>query len=101
MRRKLEVVAAVKARVAPRMERVPRFAWRVTRFVDRMDVTIACDAASRSELVVPIVAEGALIGVLDLDSPLPNRFDDEDVAGCTELIRRVSARLAGMAKVPA
>lgn len=62
---------------------------------------IACDAASRSELVVPIVAEGALIGVLDLDSPLPNRFDDEDVAGCTELIRRVSARLAGMAKVPA
>src|SRR5687768_1169325 len=45
---------------------------------------IACDAASRSELVVPIVHDGELIGVLDLDSPSPARFDKEDAAGCSE-----------------
>lgn len=42
---------------------------------------IACDAASRSELVVPLVLDGALIGVFDVDSPLPSRFDVEDQAG--------------------
>ncbi len=42
---------------------------------------IACDAASRSELVVPLVHEGALLGVFDLDSPVPERFDVEDQAG--------------------
>jgi L-methionine (R)-S-oxide reductase len=59
---------------------------------------IACDAASRSELVVPILVEGALIGVLDLDSPTPARFDHEDEAGCVELIQRIGERLGGMAK---
>lgn len=42
---------------------------------------IACDAASRSELVVPLVKDGALVGVLDLDSPDPGRFDVEDQRG--------------------
>lgn len=42
---------------------------------------IACDAASRSELVVPLVEGDRLIGVLDLDSPQPARFDAEDQAG--------------------
>src|SRR5689334_19345939 len=42
---------------------------------------IACDAASRSELVVPLVRDGALVGVFDLDSPRPSRFDAEDQAG--------------------
>ena len=47
---------------------------------------IACDAASRSEIVVPIVgADGRLIAVLDLDSPEPGRFDAEDEAGCVRL----------------
>ena len=55
---------------------------------------IACDSASRSELVVPIVHDGELIGVLDLDSPLPARFDGEDAAGCALLIQKVTARLA-------
>ena len=62
---------------------------------------IACDAASRSELVVPIVADGALIGVLDLDSPEPARFDKEDIAGCLALIQRVSPRLAAVAEAAA
>lgn len=42
---------------------------------------IACDAASRSELVLPLLLDDALIGVLDLDSPVPGRFDVEDQAG--------------------
>ena len=46
---------------------------------------IACDAASASELVVPIVRGGELIAVLDLDSPVPSRFTEEDEAGCVAL----------------
>ena len=54
---------------------------------------IACDAASRSELVVPIVTDGRLIGVLDLDSPEPARFDREDAAGCEKLVALLASRL--------
>jgi GAF domain-containing protein len=43
---------------------------------------IACDSASRSELVVPLMRDGAVTGVLDLDSPSPGRFDEEDRRGC-------------------
>ncbi|MDF2911470.1 MAG: hypothetical protein K0Q56_2351 [Sporolactobacillus laevolacticus] len=39
---------------------------------------IACDAASRSEIVVPLIKEGALIGVLDIDSPVCDRFSEDD-----------------------
>nr|WP_294167574.1 GAF domain-containing protein [uncultured Sphingomonas sp.] len=46
---------------------------------------IACDAASQSELVVPIVRDGELLAVLDLDSPSKARFDAEDEAGCVAL----------------
>src|SRR5437870_8249441 len=46
---------------------------------------IACDAASRSELVVPLIEAGAVLGVLDLDSPLPRRFDEHDREGCERL----------------
>ena len=46
---------------------------------------IACDAASASELVVPLLQDGRLIGVLDLDSPRPARFDAEDAAGIEAL----------------
>jgi GAF domain-containing protein len=42
---------------------------------------IACDAASRSELVVPLLHGDRLVGVIDLDSPLPGRFDADDQAG--------------------
>lgn len=54
---------------------------------------IACDAASRSELVVPVVRNGAVIAVIDLDSPLPARFDGEDQAGIEALARLVAARI--------
>ncbi|QGB29542.1 GAF domain-containing protein [Bordetella parapertussis] len=46
---------------------------------------IACDAASRAEIVVPLLHKGSLLGVWDVDSPLPGRFDDEDRAGMEAL----------------
>jgi L-methionine (R)-S-oxide reductase len=49
---------------------------------------IACDAASRSEIVLPLLRNGQLIGVLDLDSPIAARFDEDDARGLE--------RLAGM-----
>ena len=46
---------------------------------------IACDGASNSELVVPLIKDEVLWGVLDLDSPRPARFDDDDAAGLEKL----------------
>jgi GAF domain-containing protein len=54
---------------------------------------IACDAASRSELVVPLVRDGVVLGVLDLDSPVPARFDAEDAAGCEALAAMLAGRI--------
>lgn len=48
---------------------------------------IACDSASNSEVVVPVIRDGALLGVLDLDSPLHARFDDADARGLEALVR--------------
>jgi GAF domain-containing protein len=48
---------------------------------------IACDSASRSELVVPLIKDGKVLGVLDLDSPSTNRFDEEDREGCEKLVQ--------------
>src|SRR6266850_3247981 len=47
---------------------------------------IACDSASNSEIVVPLMKDERLIGVLDLDSPIVGRFDDEDAIGLNRLI---------------
>ena len=47
---------------------------------------IACDPNSRSELVVPLIEDGAVLGVLDLDSPLAARFDALDREGCEQLV---------------
>lgn len=51
---------------------------------------IACDADSRSELVVPVLRDGKVIAVIDLDSPTPGRFDDEDAAGM-QLLEQVAS----------
>jgi GAF domain-containing protein len=48
---------------------------------------IACDSASNSEIVVPLMKDKQLLGVLDLDSPKPARFDREDAAGLEKLVR--------------
>ena len=52
---------------------------------------IACDPASRSELVVPLIEDGVVLGVLDLDSPVPARFDEQDRVGCERLVARFVA----------
>ena len=61
---------------------------------------IACDAASNSEIVVPLVAAGRLVGVLDLDSPRLGRFGPEDAKLLESLAERIMAasdwRLAGI-----
>ncbi len=62
--------AAASTRVSQRVEDVHAFPGH-----------IACDSASRSELVAPLVHDGALVGVFDLDSPLPARFDEDDQHG--------------------
>lgn len=54
---------------------------------------IACDADSRSELVVPVLRGGAAIAVIDLDSPLAARFDEEDAAGMEALARLLAERI--------
>ena len=55
---------------------------------------IACDAASASELVVPVVVDGRLLAVLDLDSPKLARFDAEDREGCEGLMALLGPRIA-------
>ena len=62
--------------------------------VDAFPGHIACDPGSRSELVVPIVQDGRLIAVLDLDSPTRARFDAEDEAGCVGLAQLLGSALA-------
>ena len=54
---------------------------------------IACDADSRSELVVPVLRAGAAIAVIDLDSPRPARFDAADQAGLEALAARIAERI--------
>jgi L-methionine (R)-S-oxide reductase len=61
---------------------------QVVRDVHNFDGHIACDAASQSEIVVPLVkADGSLLGVWDVDSPSVARFDDEDRAGMEALCK--------------
>ena len=66
--------AAARSRQVQRVEDVHAFPGH-----------IACDAASRSEIVVPLIRDGELLGVLDIDSPSVARFDAEDEAGCVAL----------------
>lgn len=54
---------------------------------------IACDAASRSEIVVPILNKGKIVGVLDIDSPEPDRFSAEDEAGLADLGRIIGEKV--------
>lgn len=71
-------------------------ATRATQRVDDVHLFaghIACDAASRSELVVPLITHGRLLGVLDLDSPVPGRFNADDVAGCEALAALLAKRI--------
>lgn len=55
--------------------------------VHQFDGHIACDAASNSEIVIPVRANGQLIAVLDIDSPIFDRFDEEDQKGLELLVK--------------
>ena len=66
--------AAARSRQVQRVEDVNAFPGH-----------IACDSASRSEIVVPLIREGELLGLLDIDSPKTGRFTVEDEAGCVRL----------------
>lgn len=55
---------------------------------------IACDAASRSELVVPLMHDGAVTGVIDLDSPTPARFDANDRQGIEQIAKIYAQSIA-------
>lgn len=55
--------------------------------VDEFPGHIVCDAASKSEIVIPLIHDGKLLGVLDVDAPVLNRFDQEDKKGLEEVVR--------------
>ena len=59
---------------------------QVVQDVQRFPGHIACDSASRSEIVLPIWVDGRLLGVLDIDSPSLNRFTEEDADGLTAFV---------------
>lgn len=54
--------------------------------VEMFEGHIACDSASRSELVVPMIFQGKVVGVLDLDSPIPSRFGEEEKVGFEKFV---------------
>lgn len=54
---------------------------------------IACDAASRSEIVIPLMKDGKLLGVLDIDSPITDRFDEVDQQGLEKFAEILSNHL--------
>ena len=54
---------------------------------------IACDAASNSEIVVPLIKDGSLLGVLDIDSPLKNRFTAEDEEGIEQFVEVLLSKI--------
>ncbi|HET6510597.1 MAG TPA: GAF domain-containing protein [Candidatus Kapabacteria bacterium] len=60
---------------------------------------IACDDASQSEIVVPLIAEGRLIGVLDIDAPVKARFDTVTAQGLRSLAEVVSEKLSSILKI--
>lgn len=67
--------------------------------VHDFDGHIACDPASVSEIVVPLLMHGRLVGVLDIDSPLASRFDETDQRGiemlCSTLLRHLEQKVRG------
>ncbi|HBT72250.1 MAG TPA: GAF domain-containing protein [Lysinibacillus sp.] len=54
---------------------------------------IACDAASQSEIVIPLIKQGKIIGVLDIDSPIVSRFSEEDRNGLEQFVQTLLLHL--------
>lgn len=64
--------------------------------VEKFEGHIACDSASRSELVVPMLRNGEVIGVLDLDSPIPSRFGEEEKVAFEKFVDVLMKKYDGM-----
>ena len=62
--------------------------------VHQFDGHIVCDAASKSEIVIPLIHSGHVFAVLDVDSPLPSRFNQDDQEGLEKLSQHFVAHLA-------
>lgn len=77
---RIKIGKGVCGRAALRMQTV------LVTDVHKFDGHIACDSASNSEIVIPIIIDHKLFGVLDVDSPLLNRFDDSDKYGLERLV---------------
>jgi GAF domain-containing protein len=56
---------------------------------------IACDSASNAEIVVPLIHSGTLLGVLDIDSPVMGRFDEQDRVGLEQIAQRIVEKSTG------
>ena len=63
--------------------------------VHRFPGHIACDSASKSELVIPLHSGGKPVAVLDMDSPLPNRFSERDEAGLKQIAEEMEKQITG------
>ena len=61
--------------------------------VDQFPGHIACDAASKSEIVIPVFKDGSLIAVLDIDSPIKNRFSKEEANYLEQFVKVLEANL--------
>lgn len=79
------VGVCMKAYLSGKMVNVPD--------VEQFPGHIACDSASRSEIVFPIRIDGEVVGVLDIDSPLPSRFDAVDENGLAACVRVIQTML--------
>ena len=66
---------------------------QLVRDVHQFPGHIACDSASNSEIVVPIHADGGIVGVLDVDSPYIGRFTEKDQAGLEEFVRLLESEV--------
>jgi len=62
--------------------------------VDKFEGHIACDSASKSEIVIPIIVDNNLIAVLDIDSPFISRFDSDDVLGIEKIVDTIIKNIA-------
>ena len=73
---------------------VAQDALQLVENVHEFDGHIACDAASNSEIVIPVHQNGEVVAVLDIDSPVYSRFDQEDAEGLQTLVEILEASLA-------
>ena len=62
--------------------------------VHQFEGHIACDTASNSEVVIPLLVKGELLGVLDIDSPVFSRFDEDDLQGLQRVVDVIQGSLA-------